>query len=221
MVLPVARRTFEVFHTYSPSFVTRRWNDGSVPRGLGRHLRSASPSSWIIPPRKRELRSASLGVRLPGALPPTLLRAVHSRSTSPSTFGGSLPSVPSRSALVVFHHLGGLLRTRSLRCIATRYRTGFATFQPRRHPARPPGPKAWTGSHGHETGIPVAPHPSKNISRRQPCRIAAAVALMPLPSASRDHIAAASPGFVVPDLDVLPLPVAPDVGTNRSLHPIV
>jgi hypothetical protein len=126
----------------------------------------------------------------PCPLPPLrrLSRRVHSRparpperSLVPSGRGFHAPT--SRSARVVSHHLDGFLRCRpagllrpasgpGVRRVSARW---FRSSSPRR---RDLGATAAFPRRG--------PHPSKGSPRRQPYRIAAAVALLPSPPSTAD-----------------------------------
>jgi hypothetical protein len=88
--------------------------------------------------------AASLGVRLNR---PSTVPVGHVHSTAPEGAARRTEAIgSSRSALVVSHHLGGLLRARPCRFVAPRYRSwGSRPFGHRTHPttnrvARPDPP---------------------------------------------------------------------------------
>lgn len=106
---------------------------------------------------------------------------------------------PTRSALVVSHHLDGFLRVRTPGLVASRYRKGFAAFlAPVHRSSRPEGP--WSGALGASPSAPS--HPSKKSPLQQPHHIAVAVAPSPL------------------DLRALPLPVLRGDPRPRGLAPL-
>jgi hypothetical protein len=115
-------------------------------------------------------RPASLGIR-PYTPPPTYRGCVHSHRCRHRL----RPRGATRatcSALVVSHHLDGLLRNRDRELVASRSRSwGSPRFRP------PPPPH----DRGRETDeaedFPATQYPSKNPPRRQPYRVTTACCL--------------------------------------------
>jgi len=111
---------------------------------------------------------------------------VHSHEALPPRFGQLVPTSRSRSALVVSHHLDGLLQLRGPGCIATRSRTRFAAF---RHPDRDRS-QAFRRTPCHARRPAMVPAAPVRTPRRSPpdrsrtassrCRPSTAVALLPL-----------------------------------------
>jgi hypothetical protein len=102
---------------------------------------------------------------------------VHSHPIRRSGFGHRLPHRQSRSALVVSHHLDGLLREQAVSLLHLTTGKRFAAFPP----LRPPNLDARASTPGSLRGFPAAQsHPSKNSPRQQPYRVTAAVALLTL-----------------------------------------
>jgi hypothetical protein len=185
-VLAVAGRTLEVFP--SPPLSTgplRRECCAPAPAEgslvtFGLSFRALAALPELLAASEEASSSSSRGIRSRAAPLSLDLLRVHSRKPE-------LPSVRScqgpgsRSALVVSHHLDGLLRA------------GAAGLL---HPAVDSGVRCVSGSGSQELPREVAlerpspsphreSHPSKSSPHQQPYRITAAVALLPLPHALR------------------------------------
>jgi hypothetical protein len=113
-------------------------------------------------------------------------RCVHSRRRRSAeagdvAIGVGFPGPTSCSALVVSHHLDGLLRTVAAGLLHPAPGLGVRRVAGRPSPAtarirRSEGPAP-------ERPFPRRGHPSKGSPRQQPCRITAVVASLPLPRA--------------------------------------
>jgi hypothetical protein len=137
--------------------------------------------SYRIDPR----RSASLGIRprvcpafdipVVRPLPGFVGLSRHCRSAR------VLPRTRTRSALVVSHHLDGLLRTQASGLLHPEAERGSLRFA-----MPPPRPLAEATVRGLVHPSPQrGSHPSKNSPRRQPYHVAVAIALLPLPPTTR------------------------------------
>jgi len=124
--------------------------------------------SWPCPPDAPA--PFSTGASTPGS--------ASCRSSRPRLRVG-FPGPTSCSALVVLHHLGGLLRTGAAGLLRPAPGLGVRRVSGPRTPARPP-----RGSVGLRGPFPRrGQHPSKGSPRQQPYRITAADALVSLPRA--------------------------------------
>jgi hypothetical protein len=102
-----------------------------APRGLPSVTggpRSSAGLHGLGPPSASHMRAGTPGVPpllefVSRAPPPFRAACVHSRTPLRVPIGGSMPADPSCSALVVSHHLDGLLRTRPRRFVAPRSRS--------------------------------------------------------------------------------------------------
>jgi len=98
--------------------------------------------------------------------------------------GRGCQATASRSALVVSHHLGGFLRAAGPGLVASRYRTWgslrFTCAKRRVYEAPTVGGRADPAPKGGSDRIPAAMTLRRFAPRRQPHRVTAAIALVPL-----------------------------------------
>jgi len=170
----VAGRAFEVFPGVAPHHrpepAPRKPSWTSSPLQSARRRRGSARAE-----------PSSRGIRLVLALLPTCLPRVHSREPEPP-LARWVPPTGSRAVLVVPPHLDGFLRAEEAGLLHPAAGQGFVAFHA--SPASVHSHVRRRDTHGpHGWRSPRrGSHPSKSSLRRQPHRIAAAVASLPLPS---------------------------------------
>jgi hypothetical protein len=115
------------------------------------------------------------------ALSPTGLSRVHSREPKPPSVR-RVPPIGSRSIHVVPPHLDGFLRAEVAGLLHPAAGQGFVAFRTHRRPMPKPSEDDPEPGRSQWCSPRRGSHPPKSSLRRQPHRIAAAVASLPLPS---------------------------------------
>jgi hypothetical protein len=190
---------------------------------------SASPEHHTVLPSSDSI--------LRGPLLRHLRRSTPGESEDPPS-GRGCQATTSRSALVVSHHLGGFLRAAGPGLVASRYQTWGSlrfTFAKRRvYEAPAAGGRADPHPEGRESDRILAATTLRRFApRRQPCRVTAADAFLPLFSspprpksrggACPEHVSPRTPSRSASrpcsaDESVAPAPVS---GSRRTFLPWV